>query len=207
MYNNSANEMLMGGGIPSAKFETPGTVISGPITATPEVQQQRDYATGELKFWDDGKPMQQIKVMLQTDQRDTADPYDDGQRAVYIKGNLLKAIRTAVRTAGATGLEAGGKLTITYTGDGEPSKRGFNPPKLFAAVYESPAAPGLVDANALLAGGQPAAPPAAPAVTAPPTPQPAAQPTAPPAATAGLSPEQAAAIAALSPEQRAALGL
>jgi hypothetical protein len=130
----SVNDFLMGGGIPSAKFETPGTVVSGKIVRTPEVQQQRDFDTGKPKFWDDGTPQKQIVVQLQTPVRDRQIPDDDGVRVIYIRGNMLTAIRQAVRAAGAQ-LEAGGTLAITYTGDGEPSKRGFNPPKLYSATY------------------------------------------------------------------------
>lgn len=202
MYNNSANEMLMGGGIPAAKFDQVGVTLSGTIATPPEVQQQRDFTTGELLTWDDGNPRQQIKVILDTEQRDPADPYDDGQRALYIKSGLMKAVRTAIRAAGAKGMEVGGKLTVRYTGDGEPPKRGMNPPKQYTAVYEAPAAPGLVDANALLTGTPAAGQAASTTPTAPTQPAPTPAPAAP-----GMSAEQAAAIAALSPEQRAALGL
>lgn len=198
MYNNSANEMLMSGGVPATKFDQIGITLTGTISAPPEVQQQKDFTTGEPLTWDDGKPRQQIKVILDTDQRDPADAYDDGQRALYIKSGLMKAVRTAIRAAGAKGMEVGGKLTVKYVGDGEPPKRGMNPPKQYSVVYEAPAAPGLVDANALLNAGQPATPPASVAPPQAPAPAPAAP---------GVSPEQAAAIAALSPEQRAALGL
>lgn len=225
MYNNSANEMLMGGGIPAAKFDQIGVTIAGTISAPPEVQQQRDFTSGELLTWDDGNPRQQIKVILDTDQRDPADAYDDGQRALYIKSGLMKAVRTAIRAAGAKGMEVGGKLTVKYVGDGEPPKRGMNPPKQYSVVYEAPAAPGLVDANALLNGVSAAGQSAYEAAST--SPQASAQPVTPPhatpaqqqavqqatsqvmqqGATAGVSAEQAAAIAALSPEQRAALGL
>lgn len=200
MYNNSANEMLMSGGIPSAKFDQIGTTLTGTIATPPEVQQQRDFTTGELLTWDDGSPRQQIRVVLETDERDPADPYDDGQRALYIKSGLMKAVRTAIRASGSKGLEVGGKLTVKYVGDGEPPKRGMNPPKQYQVVYEAPSAPGVVDANALLNGTNTAG--QAAYETAP-----QAQPTPPAPAGNGLNAEQAAALAALTPEQRAALGL
>lgn len=187
----SANDFLMAGGTTSAKFPSPGTTVAGTIAREPEVQQQRDFTSGELKFWDDGKPMQQLQVILATDERDPATPDDDGQRAIYVKGNMLKAVREAVRKAGAPGLAVGGRLSVTYTGDGEASKRGLNPPKLYAATYTAPTA---AQANEFLAGAEPA-----PATT----PQPAPAPSAP----AGVPPEALAALAQLSPEQRAALNL
>lgn len=213
MYNNSANEMLMGGGIPSLKFESIGTAFSGTIAMQPEVLQQRDFTTGEPKFYDDGKPMQQIKLVLDTDQRDPDDPYDEGQRTLWVKGNLFKEMRTAVRAARAKGLEVGGKIKVAYVGDGEPPKRGMNPPKLFKVVYEAPGAPAL-DLDSMAAA--PAAPPA-PAVPAPapasaaPTQDPWATPPAPAPAPAaqpsGRTAEQEAALAQLTPAQRHALGL
>jgi len=153
----SVSDFLMGGGIPSAKFDKPGTVVSGKITRTPDVQQQRDFDTGKPKFWDDGTPQKQIVVQLQTSLRDPQIPDDDGVRVLYIRGNMLTAVRQAVRAAGAQ-LETGGTLSITYTGDGEPSKRGFNPPKLYSAVY---AAGSQAAVNDLLSGDSTAAAPAA----------------------------------------------
>jgi len=187
MHNNSADQFLLGVAIPSAKFPTVGTTITGTISVQPEVQQQRDLQTGEPKSWSDGQPMQQLKVVLDTVERDPQIADDDGQRALYIKSNLQKAVRDAVRAVGAKGLEVGGKLTVTYTGDGEVTKRGFNPPKIYTAVYESPSAPAL---EGLVA------PQAAPASQAP-----------APAAPAAPVDERAAALAKLTPAQLAALGI
>ncbi|MEU8362345.1 hypothetical protein AB0C27_40635 [Nonomuraea sp. NPDC048882] len=207
----TANDFLMGGGIKAARFDTIGTTVGGPITTQPKVEQQKDLDTGELKFWNDGKPMMQMVVTVQTSLRDPEVPDDDGQRAFYIKANSLKAVREAVRRSGAKGLDIGGTLTLTYTGDGEQKARGKNPPKLYSATYQPPA---QAAANEFLNGGQqPAAVPqqaayAPPAAPQPPAPAPAA-PTAPAAPWTpppGMTPEQAAAVAALPPEQRAALG-
>lgn len=211
----SANDFLMGGGIPAAKFDTIGTAVGGPITTAPRVEQQKDLDTGEPKFWNDGQPMQQLVVTVQTDLRDPQVIDDDGQRTFYIKANSLKAVREAVRRSGAKGLEVGGTLTLTYAADGEQKKRGFNPPKIYTAAYVPPAA---VAANAFL-GAQPAPAAAPQAAFVPPNQGPAPQwanatpaPAAAPAAQAwtpppGVSPEQAAALAQLSPEQRAQLGI
>ncbi|TDE20855.1 hypothetical protein E1295_47015, partial [Nonomuraea mesophila] len=152
-----ANDFLMGGGIPSghAVFDKAphGTALTGTVTATPTVEQQRDLDTGKLKFWDsDGKPMMQLVVTLQTDLRDPEMHDDSGLRKLYVKGNMLAAIRTAVRAAGAKGLEPGGTLTVTYVSDGEQKKAGKNPPKIYTAVYVAPAA---AAANAFVQGGQP----------------------------------------------------
>ena len=178
----SADDFLMGGGVPSAKFPTIGTSISGRITERPKVEQQRDYTTGELKFWPDGQPQNQLVVTVATDQRDPQVADDDGMRRFYIKGQMKTAVQQAVRASGAKGLEVGGVLSITYTGDGEQKSAKLNPPKLFAAQY-TPAATAELNA---------------------PEPQPAATPA--PGAVPGLTAQQLAdpAIAALLQQLRAA---
>lgn len=130
-----ANDYLMGGGVKSAKFEKPGAKVSGTIARAPELQQQRDFDKGTPLTWDDGSPRQQIKVVLATDAKDDDD--DNGERALYLKGGLLKAVQAAVKAASAKGLEVGGKLAVKYTKDGE-KKGKLNAPKLYVAKYEAP---------------------------------------------------------------------
>lgn len=211
---NEANDFLMGGGSTAAKFDTIGTTVSGQITTPPRVEQQKDFTTGEPKIWNDGKPMQQLVVTVATTLRDPDVSDDDGTRAFYIKANMLKAVREAVRKSGAKGLEVGGTLAVTYTADGESTKRGFNPPKIYSATYTPPAAaaaaeflnaqqpaPAAAPQGAFVPASQGPAPQWATGATAQ---QPAAQAWTPPP---GVSPEQAAALAVLTPEQRAALGI
>jgi hypothetical protein len=187
----TANDFLMGGSVPSAKFPTPGTTIGGRITRIADVIQQRDFDSGAPKFWDDGSPMMQLPVEVATDQRDPDLVGDDGTRTIYIKGFLKQAVQEAVRRSGAKGLTVGGTLTVTYVGDGEAKRRGANPPKQYTATYEPPS---VATANAFI--NQPttqAASAQQPAQTQP------AGPVDPGAI--------AAALGALSAEQRAALGL
>jgi len=141
------DSFLMGGGVPSASFLKIGRSVTGTITEKPQVQQQRDMNTGNPKVWEDGNPMLQLVVTLQTDEHDADIEDDDGRRRIYLKSNMKRAVSDAVRKAKANGLEVGGKLTVTYTGDGEPTKRGFNPPKLYDAEYEPPANVVLNDAS------------------------------------------------------------
>lgn len=131
----TADDFLMGGSVPSAKFPTLGTTISGRITTEPTVEQQRDYTTGEPKFWDDGKPQMQMVVALATTERDPQVQDDDGTRRLYVKGQLKNAVAQAVRAAGARGLEVGGVLTVKYVRDGERKNPRFNAPKEYAAQY------------------------------------------------------------------------
>ncbi|QDN57345.1 hypothetical protein [Streptomyces sp. S1D4-20] len=136
----SADDFLMGGGVPSAKFPAVGHTVSGRITEKPTVEQQRNYEDDKLKFWDDGKPMMQLVVTLATSERDPENPEDDGTRRLYVKGYMKNAVASAVRSAGARGLEVGGILTVTYSGDGEKKNAKFNAPKLFTAQYVAAAA-------------------------------------------------------------------
>lgn len=132
------NEWLLSAGIRSAKFDNVGDSVVGFIARQPEVQQQRDFETGELKVWQDGNPMMQLRVVLSTEERDPEDPEDSGERAVYIRGNSQRAVAQAVRAASAPGLEVGGKLLIKYVADGKAARRGFNPPKVYEAKYRAP---------------------------------------------------------------------
>lgn len=136
----TAAELLMGSGGTSAKFPTIGTSVSGRIAREPSVEQQKDFTTGDLKFYDDGKPQLQIVVTLATNDRDPANPDDDGQRRLYIKGQMRTAVEKAVRAAGAPHLQVGGHLTVTYSRDGERKNPRFNAPKNFDAVYVPAAA-------------------------------------------------------------------
>ncbi len=136
----NADDFLMGGGgAPTAKFPTPGTVVSGRITQKPTVEQQRDIKTGDAKFWSDGNPMMQLVVTVQTDLRDPSIDEDDGRRRLFVKGVMKNAIADAVRNAGARGLEVGGTLAVTYTHDGIAKERGMSPPKQYTATYTAAA--------------------------------------------------------------------
>jgi hypothetical protein len=130
----------MSAGVRAAKFAKVGDTISGTIVAQPQVIPITDPATGKTKTWDDGNPQMQMRVILETDQRDPDDAEDTGERAVYIKSGMRLAVAKACRKAGVKGLELGGKLAIRYQGDGEAGK-GLNPPKLYAARYEPPTTP------------------------------------------------------------------
>jgi hypothetical protein len=139
----SAEEFFSTGasGVPSVKFAKIGDSVTGRIIREPNVQQQRDYETGEVLTWPDGNPKIQLRVFLTTDQRDGADPDDTGERALYVKGAMQTAISRALLTAGAKKLDVGGILTVKYTGNGQPRQRGMHPPKVYSAQYVPPAKP------------------------------------------------------------------
>lgn len=156
-----ANDFLFAGGIPSAKFDTLGVTVTGAIKAPPTTQQQTDFDTGQPKFWDDGRPMLQVVVDLATDLRDADTEDDDGTRRLYVRGkHMTAAVRDAVRKAGAKKLEVGATLSVTFSGQDEPKRRGASGAKQYLATY-TPAA------DSALGIDTPAAAPATPADATP----------------------------------------
>ena len=138
---------LLLGGAPAAKFPTVGTVIKGKVIGQKK-QQSKDMATGEVKLWDDGSPIWEIVFTLQTDDRDPAIEDDDGNRRLFARGQMLKAIGQALRKAHWNSSLVGGTLGVKYAKDGEPSKRGFSAPKLYQAIFEPPSGADEFDAMA-----------------------------------------------------------
>lgn len=159
MSQHDPNAFLMGGGSKSAfgKNDPIGHTISGTISDPPEVRQQTDLQTGELKFWPNGDAMMQLVVTIQTNLRE--DSEDDGKRRIYVKGkSLTDAVREAVRKTGAPGLEVGGTLTVQFTGTEPSQTRGFNDRKLYAASYVRPDTTAASGAFLGVGQTQPAAP-------------------------------------------------
>lgn len=204
----NANDVLMGGGgAPSWKFTDPGTTRTGTIKAPPQAHQEKDYdpnnpGGGKPKFYPSGDPIMGITVEVATDERDAGIEDDDGTRTFWIEGRYLKdAVRSAVRAAGANGLEVGGRLQVTFTHREDPTDKRS---RKYWDVKYTPAGN-----NALMADQAPqAATAATPAATPAPVDQPAtAMPPAPqPAAPAGDGDTPAAKAKALhalglSPEQ------
>lgn len=187
-----ANELLMSGGIKSAKFETLGDTVIGTITDQPKVEQMRKYQSEELDFWPSGDPKMQIVVILQTEQRDPADPHDDGKRRLHIPPRMMQPVREAVRRSGAKGLEIGGRIAVRWVSG---SGQGEGNAKQYAADYAPPA----VDPGSLL-GGNGAAPVTAPAAAAP-----SLGVAQPPAAQAPAAPAPSAAAQSLGLAQPAAI--
>jgi len=144
--SNPVDDFLLGGGAPTASYKDApiGHTYKGTILAS-EVNQQTKMGTGELLFWDDGKPRMQAVVTIQTDLRDPELPDDDGLRTVYLKGgkkraSTEKAAADAVKAAGATQLLVGGTFGLVYTGDGAKTNPAFNAPKEYGATYVPPVA-------------------------------------------------------------------
>ncbi len=135
---NELDDLFAGGGSPAAKFKAIGDSITGVVTNA-EARQQTDFDSGEAKTWDNGDPMMEIVLTLATSLRDKDVEDDDGERRVFCRGAMLTAMKQAIKKAKDTKPRIGGRVTVTYSGDGEAKKKGFSPPKLYTVAYEPPA--------------------------------------------------------------------
>lgn len=187
-------------GAPNAfgQHAQPGTSVTGTITYA-EKRQVTDFQTGAPQTWQNGDPQMQLKIIIDTGQ---PDPTNDNnpEKAVYIKlwGQQKKALLDALGKAGTTDLQVGGIFAASYTGDGQATQRGFNPPKLYTYNYTPPVQSVSINGGSEQADphtgevsptpqaqAQTAAQPAPaqqPAAQTAPAQQPAAQPAAPQAA-------------------------
>lgn len=124
------------GEAPAVKFPEIGTTVEMEILSEPTLVQVRDFESGELQTWDDGTPKMQAVCEVQTNLTDDEIPDDDGVRRLFIGGgNMRAAIRKAVREGGGKELSVGDTLTLTYTGDDKPKKRGMAGAKMYEATY------------------------------------------------------------------------
>lgn len=137
---SQADQLLMTGGVPSAKFATVGDVLEGTVVYPPEARQQRDYKTGEPATYADGNPMMMIAVTLQTEQRDPKIGDDDGMRMLYVRvpGQLRNAMRAAVKRSGASGLEVGGRLRVVFATEMPSENPKLDAQKIFEVSYARP---------------------------------------------------------------------
>lgn len=131
----------------------PGDTVTGVIEKI-ETTQVNDFQTKQPAFWNDGRPKEQIHVIIQTQLRDPSVDDDDGRRSLWIKGwgIQLKAFRDACRQAGVKIPKPGDTITERFVGLGQ---RGDapQPPKVFEFHIE-PASSG----NSLVNGSQPRQP-------------------------------------------------
>lgn len=128
--------ILDSGRAPAAKFPVVGAGVGGRVTEQPQERQQTDFKSRDPLTWPDGSPKMQWVITMQTDRRDDED--DDGRRRLFAKGQMLEAIRRAVRDAHAKDIVADGFLTVTYVGDGELADDALTPPKVYEATYTPP---------------------------------------------------------------------
>lgn len=149
--SQSASDLIMGGGAPSAKFLTAGTIVRGKVLET-ATSQQREFipggGVGDLLYWKDGSPRMQAVITVQTDDRDPEIVDDDGKRRIFVSSRRMKeAIREALIAAGKRVIEVGGELAVQFTHEGE-AEGTANPPKFYKAQYKAPE-PGAVTTDLL----------------------------------------------------------
>lgn len=131
----------------------PGDSVTGVIEKI-ETTQVNDFQTKQPAYWNDGRPKEQIHVIIQTQLRDPSVEEDDGRRSLWVKGwgIQLKAFRDACRQAGVKIPKPGDTITERFVGLGQ---RGDapQPPKVFEFHIE-PAS----SVNSLVNGSQPRQP-------------------------------------------------
>ena len=131
----------------------PGDSVTGVIEKI-ETTQVTDFQTKQPAFWNDGRPKEQIHVIIQTQLRDPSVDDDDGCRSLWIKGwgIQLKAFRDACRQAGVKIPKPGDTITERFVGLGQ---RGDAPqPSKVFEFHIEPAS----SVNSLVNGSQPRQP-------------------------------------------------
>lgn len=153
MSTPSANDILLGGGLPSAKFESIGDTVRGTIVKVGEPRQATDPANGTPKVWPSGDPVLQFAITLQTEDTDNG---ANGQVNLWVQAGseLQRALAKAIRAAGANEIKEGATVAVQFTGTAPSKMKGGNPKKLYEAAYQAPAnkASGLLLGDN---GGQP----------------------------------------------------
>jgi hypothetical protein len=123
---------------PAAQFETVGDRCKGKIVSL-SVEQQTNMDTGQLMFWQDGRPREMVVLVL-SDNGELASLYARGGNFKVASGEgvaLWNAITEAAAAAGATDIEMGATLEVVHSGLGT-KEGGKNPPKLYRARYTKP---------------------------------------------------------------------
>jgi hypothetical protein len=154
-----------------------------------KISNQTKMGTGELLTWQDGSYRKQMVVTLQTSERN--DPQDDGKRDLFIKGDLPRATREALQAVGAQDVEIGGWLYAAWIDEKPAKAAGYNPQKIYKAVYARPGSPDPM-------AGQPGYQPV------PNAPVPVPQPSAGPEHFAAYAQQQTQGPIAAMPQQHAA---
>lgn len=115
---------------PSAKFHTIGDTYKGTIARVGEFSGVNDL---------NGKHETSVVIDLDTDNGTYTlwcRTHLDGD---VVPNGITRAVADAVRNAGKSGLpEVGGTLAVRYEADGQSSKPGMNPPKIYKAQYAPP---------------------------------------------------------------------
>lgn len=167
------------GGAPTITFDAAKGyqrgMFRGGLVKSKSITNQTDMKTGAIKTYKDGSPMRQMIITLQTAER--SDPTDDGERRLFLKGDMGRAARTAFKAVGASDVEIGSWLYVAWVNDKASQTVGFSAQKLYDAKYARPGQPDPL-------GGQ--------VQYSPPAPPPQQQAYQPPAAPPQYAPQPAA---------------
>lgn len=130
----SSLDSLLAGNSAKAYFDAdsqPGDSVTGIIEKI-ETTQVNDFNTKQPAYWNDGKPKEQIHIIIQTQLRDPSIDDDDGRRSLWVKGwgIQLKAFRDACKQAGVKVPKPGDTITERFVGLGQRGKAP-QPPKVF----------------------------------------------------------------------------
>lgn len=126
-----------GGGGKSVLLESIGDSVTGIVIGEPEERESTDD-DGNVRLFKNGKPRTVWVVPIATDLRDPEDPFDEGERTLWLKWKSLEAVQRAIRAAGRRDIEIGGTIILTLSGFGPRAKPSQNPPKLYSAQYSPP---------------------------------------------------------------------
>lgn len=169
----------LSGGAPAAKWPKVGSTFGGTVLDF-SMQQQMDYDTNEPLMWDAASkskvvqskapataaPLYQLEITvqgpatgitwkgLQNTPVDLKD--DDGKRRLFVRAALRGALMDALRNAGGSKLEIGGRIDITRTADKEASNPKYQDAHQYEAVW-TPAGQNPDRAMAFLEGDDPEA--------------------------------------------------
>lgn len=117
--------------LPSAKFPEIGTVVTGTVveigTSTVPDFDDRGRPNGVKVDEQTGEPRMQVDVTLD---------HEGAKSVLHTDGAIFYAIGRALAEIGSEDLEPGDVLTVTYTGDGEPTAKGRNAPKQYSASIQ-----------------------------------------------------------------------
>jgi hypothetical protein len=153
---------FFGGGKGITWPDQPPKTITGTITAVHAPEPVNDPKTGQPT------DRMQVRIELDTTERDPEQQFDDGARTLYVKSYMRGAVGDALRRAGVKEPAIGGTLTVTFVRTEPADRPGLSPSKHFEAVY-APPSKGVAEHFGTAA---PAAAPSAPAAPAPAAPAP-----------------------------------
>lgn len=107
-----------------------GDSVSGSVVDV-QTRQARDPQTNKARFWENGDPVIQVVISLQTDQH--TDENDDGVRSVFVKfwGVQRKAFLAALKDANQSDLSIGQQFTATFVGTEKATSRAMSDTKIF----------------------------------------------------------------------------